>query len=138
MSCYEIFEIKIESEWRCRSVGRSSDRHAAEARSVPRCGKGFFSQSQLSVQTFLQCSHTPVCNRMHSHLCALERSSGPHQSSMDYGNTKTASIHRKLGSATLSQLAFPGEKSNLHFPWKNPNRTIQLFKKGGEIVISWR
>ena len=30
---------------------RTSDRHAADAGSIPRCGKGFFSQSQLSVQT---------------------------------------------------------------------------------------
>ena len=32
-----------------------------DAGSSPRCGKGFFSQSQLSVQTFLQCPHSPVC-----------------------------------------------------------------------------
>ena len=29
---------------------------------------------------------------------------------MDYGNTQTPSRHSRLGSATLSQLAFPGEK----------------------------
>ena len=29
---------------------------------------------------------------------------------MDYGNTKTTSMHNRLGSATLSKLAFPGEK----------------------------
>ena len=33
---------------------------------------------------------------------------------MDYGNTKTPRVHRRLGSATLSQLAFPRE-SNLNF-----------------------
>ena len=27
----------------CSSVGRASDRHAADAGSIPRCGKGFFS-----------------------------------------------------------------------------------------------
>ena len=35
----------------CCSVGRVSDRHVAEAGSIPRGGKGFFSQSQLSAQT---------------------------------------------------------------------------------------
>ena len=32
----------------------------------------------------------------------------PYQGSEDYGNIKTSSIQRRLGSATLSQLAFPG------------------------------
>ena len=36
---------------------------------------------------------------------------------MDYGNIKTPSMHRRLGSATLSQLAFPGE-DNPNFPWE--------------------
>ena len=34
--------------WGCSSVDRASDRHAADAGSIPRCGKGFFSRSQLS------------------------------------------------------------------------------------------
>ena len=29
---------------------------------------------------------------------------------MDYGNTKTLRVNRRLGSATLSQRAFPREK----------------------------
>ena len=45
--------------------GRASDRHAADAGSIPRCGEGFFSRSQLSVQTLLRCPYTPVRNRMH-------------------------------------------------------------------------
>ena len=48
---------------------RASDRHTADAVSIPRCGKGFFSQSQLSMQTVLRRPYTPVCNRMHLHLC---------------------------------------------------------------------
>ena len=63
------------------------------------------------------CPYAPVCNRMHSHLCARERSCGPRQSSVDYGNARTPSMHCRLGSATLSQLAFPGE-SNPNFPWE--------------------
>ena len=56
--------------WGCSSVSRASDRHAADAGSIPRCGKGFFSQSQLSAQTLLRRPYTPVHNRMHLHLCA--------------------------------------------------------------------
>ena len=37
--------------------------------------------------------------------------------SADCGNIKTPSTHRRLGSATLSQLAFPGE-SNTNFAWE--------------------
>ena len=36
---------------------------------------------------------------------------------MDYRNTKTPSIQRRLDRETLSQLAFLG-KSNLNFPWE--------------------
>ena len=35
----------------CSSVGRASDRHAADAVSIPWYGEGFFSHSQLSGQT---------------------------------------------------------------------------------------
>ena len=42
-----------------RSVGRAWDRHAANAGSIPPCGKGFLSKSQLSVQTLLRCPYSP-------------------------------------------------------------------------------
>ena len=41
----------------CSSVGRASDRHAAEAGSISRCSKGFFFQSQPLVQTLLRCPY---------------------------------------------------------------------------------
>ena len=50
--------------WECSSVGTASNWHAANAGSIPWSGKGFFSQSQLSVQTLLWCLYTPVCNHM--------------------------------------------------------------------------
>ena len=43
----------------CSSVARASDRHAPDAGLIPRCGKGFFSQSQLSVKTLLRASVHP-------------------------------------------------------------------------------
>ena len=52
---------------------RASDWHADDAGSIPQCGKGFFSQSQLSVQTLLRCSYSP---RVQSHafpsVCTLK------------------------------------------------------------------
>ena len=35
----------------CSSVSGASDRHSADAGSIPRCGKGFVSPDQVSVQT---------------------------------------------------------------------------------------
>ena len=60
----------IVAWWRCSSVGRAWDGHVVDAGSIPRCGKGFFSQIQLSVQTLSQCPYTPVWNHMRLHLCA--------------------------------------------------------------------
>ena len=47
----------IKLKWGCSSVGKALDRHAADAGSIPRCGKGFFSRSQLSLQTLLRFHH---------------------------------------------------------------------------------
>ena len=64
------FESRLERRypynwgWGCSSVPKASDRHAADAGSIPRCGKGFFSQRQLSVQALLRCPYTP---RVQSH-----------------------------------------------------------------------
>ena len=49
---------------------KSIDRHAADGGSIPRCGKGFFSQSQLSVQTLLRVSAHP---RVQSHALTSVR-----------------------------------------------------------------
>ena len=38
--------------------------------SISWCGKGFFSQSQLLVQSRIRCPYTPVRNHIHLHLCA--------------------------------------------------------------------
>ena len=43
---------------------RASDRHTTDAGLIPLCGKGFFSQSQLSVKTLLCTSVHP---RVQSH-----------------------------------------------------------------------
>ena len=67
-------------DWGCSSVGTASDPHAAEAGSTPWCDKGFFSYSQLSVQTLVLCPYSP-CIKLHAltAVCMLEiPSTGSH------------------------------------------------------------
>ena len=57
--------------WGCSSVGRASDRHAAEAGSTSRCGKEFFSPLLNSLCRLSYDVHTaPMCNRMQHPLYA--------------------------------------------------------------------
>ena len=112
--------------WRRRDVAQLVERRTGTPlRQVrfPGAARDFSSRVNLSMQTLFRCPYTPVSNRMHLHLCARERSRSPCQSSVDYGNIKTPSMHPMLGSATLLQLAFPGE-GNPNFPrekcnWEN-------------------
>ena len=62
----ELKKVRHSLEgWGCSSVGKVSDRHAADAGSISQCGEGFFSWSQVSVQALLQCPYTPICNCIH-------------------------------------------------------------------------
>ena len=47
---------------------------------------------------------------------------------MDFGNTKTPSMHCRLGSATLLLMAFPRE-SDLDFPWEKSQRDNRVVLK---------
>ena len=113
VSIYFLVDLSLSAfplwGWGCSSIGRASDRHADDADSIPRCGKEFFCQSQLSELTFLRCPYTPVLHRMHLHLYARYRFRSACQSLVDSGNAKTPSMHHKLCSMTLWQLAFLGE-----------------------------
>ena len=125
------------ARWGCSSVGKASDRRVADAASIPRCRKGFFSQSQLSVQTLFRCPYTP---RVQSHAFTYMRTlkiGNPCQSWVDYGNTKIASMHRRLGRATLSQHAFPMENKP-NFPWgKSEWDNTVVKKKKIKIFITY-
>ena len=101
---------------------RASDRHAADAGSIPRCGKGFFSHGQLSVQTVLRVSVHPPCAIACINVCAHVKDPVVH---VRFRWILETHKHRRLGSATLSQLAFPG-KSNPNFPCEKSIGTIQL------------
>ena len=76
------------------SAGWASDwkggRHRTDAGSSPCCGKGFFSHSQLSVQTFrAYYVHTALtCSHMYRHLCVLKNNNaGSHTIVWTHGNT---------------------------------------------------
>ena len=71
-----------------------------------------FSAHSLSVSVHPLCAIACIYIGVH-----VQDPVSPHQSSVDYENIKTPSMHRRLGSATLSQLAFPWE-SNPNFRWE--------------------
>ena len=90
----------------CGSVGRASDRHAAEAGSVPRCGKGFFFHSQLSVQTLLRC---PYSLRVQSHAFTSVRTLNiPSTGSPTFvGTHEISPALLAMGSAALAAVFMP-------------------------------
>ena len=96
----EIFVIRSPSfestkntkkGWDAAQLVTASDRHAADAGSMPRYDKGFSSQSQLSVQRVRNPPPPPHVCKSH----ALTSSSDPCQSSVDYGGTNIPSTHHK-------------------------------------------
>ena len=101
--------------WGCSSVGTESNQQAADTGSTPWCSKEFFSQSKFSVQIYLQCLYTPMCNRMCKSYVHIKDPVVHVNSSVDQVNTKTPNMHHRLGSITLLQLAF-SQESNLNFP----------------------
>ena len=103
--------------WRCRGgdvaqlAEHRIDSPLTQVR-FPGAARDFFSKSHLSVQALERCPYTPVCNRMHLHLCARYRFCNPSQNSVDYRTTKTPSMHRRLGRAT-----FPSDGNPIN-PWE--------------------
>ena len=80
-------------------------------------------------------SRGPVCVRMRKdHIRALRIPAAHCQSLLDDGNTQTPSRHRRLGSATLSLLAFPGE-SDPNSSWEKSqwDNTV-VYKKKKKIT----
>ena len=74
MNCKKLFKKKSPRGkyfgWGCSSVGRASDRHAADTISIPQCGKGFF-LPRVNIQCRL--SHgvrTPLCAIVCIKICA--------------------------------------------------------------------
>ena len=79
----------------------------------PGAARNFSPRLNFQCRLSYVCPYTPVCNRMHLHLCARLRSCSSCQSAVNYGHTKTPSMHPRLGGTTLSQLAFPGEATRI-------------------------
>ena len=115
--------------WGCSSVGRASDRHTTDAGSISRCDEGFFSRSQLWVQTLLLEFVHP---RVQLHALTSAHVKDPVvlvRVPWIRATLKHLACTGGLGSSTLSQQAFPGE-SNPLFPWKNSQSdNIVIHKK---------
>ena len=58
--------------WRCSSVCRASDRHAADASSIPQCGKEFFSQSTFSADSLTAFVHPRVLSHAFTSVRTLK------------------------------------------------------------------
>ena len=137
LACYDTVDSLRKGypkEWVCSTDGSALDSHSADAGSIPRCSREFSSQSQLSVQTLLWCPY-------HPHMQSRASTSMHTKDDVDHvrgqwimGNTKASSMHHRLGSMTLSELAFPRE-CNLNFPWEISkwNNTV---KKKKRVVFS--
>ena len=66
-----IVVVVFQAGWGCSSVGKASDRHAAETGSIPRCAKGFFSQSTFSADSLYDVRAPPcvtACIKIYAHV----------------------------------------------------------------------
>ena len=114
-------KILASKGWDVAQLVRASDRHAADAGSIPRCGKEFFSQSTFSADS-LTCVRTPTCAITCTNICAhikdpvvrvrvqwiMETLKHP------ACTVRKSSMHGKLGSTTVTT-GFPQGKP-LEFP----------------------
>ena len=108
--------------WGCSSVGRASDWRTADAGSIPRCGKGVFSTPRVNFQCrFSYGVRTPphpfpvcaiACINIYEHV---KDPVGHVRVRWIMETLKHLSMHRRLGSATLSQLAFSGGEKTPEF-----------------------
>ena len=118
--------------WGCSSVGLAH----SWRRFVSPVRQGIFlPESTFSADSLTVSLHPCVQSHTLTAVCTL-RSCSPCQSLVDYGNTKTPNRHRRLGSATLLQLAFPRE-SNLNFPWGKPQWDNTVLKIKNKEHNSW-
>ena len=62
--------LLISWVWGCSSVGRASNRHAADAGSILRCGKGIFLPESTSSADSPRCVCTPPCATAYINISA--------------------------------------------------------------------
>ena len=79
----EVFVVVMSIRgWDVARLVRASDRHAAEAGSIPRCGKGFFFPKSTFSADFLKAS---VHSRVQSHALTSVGTSKILQSMLEFG-----------------------------------------------------
>ena len=102
-----------------------SHQHAANASSIPRCSKGFFSRSQLLVQTLvIQCPYTP-CAITCINICVHIKDHVLHVRVWWIMETLKHPACTVGWVVRLPQLAFPGTATQISHG-KNPNEAVQL------------
>ena len=120
-------------EWWCSSAARMSDRHAADAGSIPWCDTGFFSQSQLSVQT-LDTLRTFPCAIACINICAHVKDPVVQVRVWWILETPKHPVCTVGWVARLCYSWFSSGKSNPNFP--RDNETIYFSKKSDSLFMS--
>ena len=128
--------------WECSSVSRASTSTPLTKVWFPVWKGIFLPQSTFSADSLTVSVHPHVQSHPLATVHMLKILS-PSQSLVDYGNTKTPSMHCRLGRATLLQLTFPG-KCNPNFPWgkfqwDNPFVNHSQIKRAGykQCTVEW-
>ena len=116
--------LKDRSAWDCicargrrdSSAGRTSDRKArsnTDAGSSPRCGKGIFAQSRLSVQSLLRCLYIPLV-QSHASMSVLMLKSPTPAAIPLFGRPKILHTHTLVGVGSAAPVAadvpYPGRR----------------------------
>ena len=114
---------------------RASDRHAADAGSIPLCGKGFFSQSQLSVQILLRVSVHSPCAIACINICAHVKDVVVHVRGRWIMETLKHPVCTVGWVARLCRSwLFPGE-SNPNFPWEKSRSDNTVVKSKSKFYF---
>ena len=133
---YAVYTTKNTAGRIAQLVERPTEkpRRSTDAGSSPWCGKGFFSQSQLSVQTLLRCPYSPcVQSRGSTSVCTLKiPHTGSHTIVWTHENTALVATVPLPGRATRisSTVPFPGRATRISSTVPFPGRATRISSKG--------
>ena len=109
MDYYFLLHISAILGQGCSSDSRALDQHTTVIGFIPQCSMGFFSQSQLSVQTLLGCPYSPLV-WLHAwtsvHMLKMP-SAGSHTVVCTQENTASTALEAAIASPRHDDPIFP-------------------------------